>query len=213
MIKHISFDVAGTLYKENHGFLEARNDLIYSSLSDIIGEKNLDKVKHTYDELYHKSGSNSAVFHSLGKPWSFWHGILENIDPGQYLEPDREINKYLKIISKHASLSAFSTFPKKRIIQLLEKLEMPISLFLFILGGDDVSARKPHLDGFYRIIELANVPARQIMYVGDRLETDIRPAKEAGLRTCLIWQKSSEADYSVKDFSELGELINKLTIS
>ena len=38
---------------------------------------------------------------------------------------------------------------------------------------------------------------------GDRIDVDIKPAKLAGMRTCLLWKKSDEADYSFDNFEDI----------
>jgi FMN phosphatase YigB (HAD superfamily) len=65
---------------------------------------------------------------------------------------------------------------------------------------------KPALEGFYKMIGLTREPAENILYIGDSLEKDIRPAKQVGLKTGLIWSQSNEADYSFKKFDDVLSL-------
>lgn len=183
MIKHVSFDVAGTLYPLTPEILAARDKLLYSTYARLTNEQDFRKAKNDYDSLYDKYGSNSAVFHSLGKPWDFWQITLEDLDLVEFLKPDNKINSILKMINDRVYMSIFSTFRIGRIHKILKKLEIPNSYFSFILSGDDAPERKPNLAGFCKTIQLSKLPASRIIYVGDRIETDIRPAKEAGLRT------------------------------
>ncbi|MGO4807790.1 HAD family hydrolase [Arthrobacter sp. 2MCAF15] len=39
---------------------------------------------------------------------------------------------------------------------------------------------------FSRIVDTAQLDARQILYVGDRLDNDVRPARKAGMRTAFV---------------------------
>lgn len=55
-----------------------------------------------------------------------------------------------------------------------------------IATSDDWGASKPDVTFFKRVIDAAPVAAAEILYVGDRLDNDIRPAAAAGLRTALI---------------------------
>lgn len=52
--------------------------------------------------------------------------------------------------------------------------------------SDDWGASKPSPVFFQRVAEAAPVPAAEILYVGDRLDNDIRPAATAGMQTALI---------------------------
>ena len=75
--------------------------------------------------------------------------------------------------------------------------------------GDDIPVRKPALDGFYKMVETSNLPPEQNLYVGDRVEVDIKPAKRIGMKTCLIYSQSDEADYSVNTFQELAQVLKR----
>jgi len=45
---------------------------------------------------------------------------------------------------------------------------------------------KPSPGFFDRVIEEAGVAASSVLYVGDRLDNDVRPAQEAGISTALV---------------------------
>lgn len=66
---------------------------------------------------------------------------------------------------------------------LLRGLDLPTD---FIATSDDWGVQKPDVAFFERVIEAAPVPADQILYVGDRIDNDITPAKKAGLKTAYI---------------------------
>lgn len=50
---------------------------------------------------------------------------------------------------------------------------------------------------------LIQQPAGEILYVGDHVGKDIRPAKAVGLQTGLMWSQSNEADYSFDRFEDV----------
>jgi HAD superfamily hydrolase (TIGR01549 family) len=52
--------------------------------------------------------------------------------------------------------------------------------------SDDWGASKPDLLFFDRVADVTPAEVGEILYVGDRLDNDIRPAAEAGMRTALI---------------------------
>jgi HAD superfamily hydrolase (TIGR01549 family) len=55
-----------------------------------------------------------------------------------------------------------------------------------IATSDDWGAAKPDPAFFDALVAGTPFPADQIVYVGDRLDNDLRPAKAAGLRTAFI---------------------------
>lgn len=52
--------------------------------------------------------------------------------------------------------------------------------------SDDWGASKPDPEFFVRVAEAVPYAAEEILYVGDRVDNDIRPAVAAGMRTALI---------------------------
>lgn len=56
----------------------------------------------------------------------------------------------------------------------------------FVASSADWGVAKPSPGFFERVIGAAQVSAREIMYIGDRLDNDVLPASDAGLRTALV---------------------------
>lgn len=66
---------------------------------------------------------------------------------------------------------------------ILRSLDLPSDL---IATSDDWGASKPDTRFFRCVADAAPCEADEILYVGDRLDNDIRPAAEVGLKTALI---------------------------
>jgi HAD superfamily hydrolase (TIGR01549 family) len=66
---------------------------------------------------------------------------------------------------------------------LLRDLALPADM---IATSDDWGVTKPDSGFFWRILEETPGGPDEILYVGDRLDNDIRPAAGLGLRTALI---------------------------
>lgn len=206
-VKHIWFDFAGTLFKETPEFNELHDKLRYQTYANLLGLNDLNKAKHEYLELYKKYGSNSAVFRSLGQSSGYWMKALDDFDFASVLKPDPTVYETLNKLNNIVPISLFTNFVRKRIPKLLALLDIPEDDFTHILGGDDIKERKPALDGFRLMIERSNLKAGQILYVGDRVDVDIKPAKSVGMKSCLVYSNSSEADYCFSSFDELFSLI------
>ena len=209
MLKHLWFDMAGTLYKETPEFQVAHDQLRYTTYAKLVGQSDSAKAKEEYEKLYAQHGSNSAVFRSLGQPSDFWMRAFEEMDVTTLLRPDPVIVETLAALKEQLPISIFTNFKREKVVALLEHLQIPSSLFTHTVTGDDVPERKPDLAGFHRMIELSNVPADQTMYVGDRVDVDIKPAKQLGMKTCLIYGESSEADYCVQSFGEVKKVVSQ----
>ena len=66
---------------------------------------------------------------------------------------------------------------------ILRDLNLPVDV---IGTSDGWGVEKPSAAFFDRIVAEAGCPAAQVLYVGDRLDNDIRPAQAAGMATALI---------------------------
>ncbi|MGW4364550.1 HAD family hydrolase [Nocardia takedensis] len=66
---------------------------------------------------------------------------------------------------------------------ILRELDLPHD----VLGtSDSWGASKPSSAFFERLIDEASVPAERILYVGDRVDNDLRPAIELGIQAAVI---------------------------
>ena len=72
-----------------------------------------------------------------------------------------------------------STKYRYRICEILTNNNL-ISLFDFIIGGEDVASPKPHPEGIYKILEALKVNKNECVYVGDSI-VDAETAKNAGI--------------------------------
>jgi HAD superfamily hydrolase (TIGR01549 family) len=100
---------------------------------------------------------------------------------------------------------------------LLRSLNLPADL---IATSDDWGVQKPDTLFFEKVVDASpgNDPSK-IVYVGDRIDNDLRPAKAVGLKTVYIqrgpwgwiFRNSPEldqvADWRVKSLDEIPELI------
>lgn len=66
---------------------------------------------------------------------------------------------------------------------ILKSLDLPVD---FIGTSDGWGIEKPAAGFFTRAIEEAGVPAERVLYVGDRLDNDVKPAQQAGMSTALL---------------------------
>ncbi|MFI7671713.1 HAD family hydrolase [Nocardia sp. NPDC049526] len=99
---------------------------------------------------------------------------------------------------------------------LLRGLDLPTD---FIATSDDWGIQKPALEFFGKVIEAAGHPASEIIYVGDRIDNDVAPAKQAGMRTAYVrrgpwgWihrakQEVAElSDWQISDLNELPGIV------
>lgn len=207
-IKHIWWDLDGTLYKMPPEFEQAKMKRRLELFSEIVDKEVNDDLRKEYLDLYEEHGSHSAVFMSLGKPKDFWQIEHQKIDIIPYIKADqRTIDMFQRFKGLPYSHSIFTNRKVDYVQGLLAHLGIPYELFKSILTNEDISHPKPHLEGFQKMVELAGVDSEQILYVGDRIKTDILPANELGMKTALVWsdKQKTEADYT---FPHIADIIS-----
>lgn len=67
--------------------------------------------------------------------------------------------------------------------KILRDLDLPAD---FIATSDDWGVQKPELGFFDKVVEAVGAGADEIVYVGDRIDNDLAPAKKRGLRTVYV---------------------------
>ncbi|MFC7882940.1 HAD family hydrolase [Streptomyces sp. NPDC057376] len=87
--------------------------------------------------------------------------------------------------------------------------------------SDDWGASKPDPEFFKRVAEAVPFEADEILYVGDRCDNDIRPAREAGMQTALVrrgpwatiqWESTEARElptFRIETLAELDGLIRR----
>ncbi len=100
--------------------------------------------------------------------------------------------------------------------QILRSLALPTD---FIATSDDWGVEKPSAEFFAKVVEVAPCSADEIVYVGDRIDNDVAPAKKAGMRTAYIqrgpwgWihrnkqEVADLSDWKIRDLTELPDIV------
>jgi FMN phosphatase YigB (HAD superfamily) len=76
----------------------------------------------------------------------------------------------------------------------------------FVGSSERWGVEKPDSGFFAHVVEEAGVPAAEILYVGDRVDNDVVPARAAGLRTVRIRRGAHARDESPAGVVTIGSL-------
>tara|TARA_Y100000310_G_scaffold300895_1_gene336914 strand:- start:21 stop:629 length:609 start_codon:yes stop_codon:yes gene_type:complete len=197
MIQHIWFDFSDTLAMPN----EHHRALQLKTYAAAVSKEESPALMAEFDKLRDRVNSKSAVFRSLGLPRGYWSKVVNDNDPASlYSLADESIPRVLAKLRESVLLSIFSNM---RMDILLPGVGIDPALFTHFISSEDIANPKPALDGFQKLVELSNLPAKDILFVGDGVAKEMLPAKEVGLTTCLMWDTSEHADYSFNKFEDL----------
>jgi HAD superfamily hydrolase (TIGR01549 family) len=87
-----------------------------------------------------------------------------------------------------------------------------------LLISADLGVEKPSPGFFQMVCEASDASAHEVLYVGDRVDNDVIPAKSAGMRAVLIrrgpwgylqaeWPQASQADAIINSLYEIPDLL------
>jgi FMN phosphatase YigB (HAD superfamily) len=209
-IQHIWFDLEGTLTIRTPEFNTAHDRLRYQTYAVATNQPLDQRVQSEFEDLYSRYGSNSAVFRSLGLPSDYWQQQFNTLDETQYFTPDIRVYKTLDTLRHVVPISMFTNVTAARNLRTLTTIGVDPTWFTHLLTGDDITERKPALDGFHKLIELSGLRPEQLLYVGDRVDVDVVPAKALGIKTAVVWGASDTADYSFSSFEALLSLVENI---
>jgi len=202
-IKHIWFDLEGTLTVHTPEWETAHDKLLLETYAKVVGKAPSDELWQEYSQIYQSQGTHSAAFRSLGLPSDYWQKHFATMDEEVYYQPDKRVYNTLAKLKDIVPISIFTNAKPERLQRTLRVINVDGGWFTHTLTGDDVPERKPALDGFHRMITITGLPPKQILYVGDRVKADVMPAKTVGMQAALVWGKSDEADYSFESLDGL----------
>lgn len=206
-IKHIWFDMQGTLIVHTPEFNEAHDGLLHKAYAEAIGKPLTDEVKKEFKDLYEQKSTNSALFASLGLPYEYWQNLFNTLDETKFYKPEAKVFGTLEKLKDILPISIFSNSQLSRILSSLEAIGVDPAWFTHIISADDIREPKPALEGFLLMIEKSQLLPGEVLYVGDRVEGEIVPAHRVGVQTALVWDESEKADYSFRSFEEILDIV------
>jgi HAD superfamily hydrolase (TIGR01549 family) len=75
-----------------------------------------------------------------------------------------------------------------------------------VVSSASMGVEKPAPEFFAGVLELAGVPAREIAYVGDRLDNDVLPARAAGMTTVFLLRGPWARVHATKPEAKLADI-------
>jgi FMN phosphatase YigB (HAD superfamily) len=215
-IKIIVWDVDGTLWRNSDLGITIKNEYV-NFLNDNL-KKPKTKVRTLFENETEKHSSWSATA-------SFLSGIAEtNIISAVEPRVNRSlyIIKDLKLMATFRKMSEFrhiilTNNTYKSVITTLKLLGFPFTgfnkvgleypPFEKIFAVEQTKNVKPNIKAFLKVLQYTKLTPQEHLLVGDMLDVDIKPAKKLKIKTCLVWQKNTVADYCLSDVYKIPSII------
>lgn len=178
MIEWIFFDLGSTLLDEEaaYGYYI---DKCVKKLESLDIEVSSDSYKQKMAEYAHKLLDPIRVtwhYFAPTEPRPLW--------TNDGIKLYSEVREVLEILSKHYRLGIVAN-QSSSIRELLQEWRIE-SYFQLIILSEEVGLSKPNTAIFTLALQKANISADRVVYVGDRYDNDILPAKSLGMWTVRI---------------------------
>ena len=91
-----------------------------------------------------------------------------------------------------------------------------VDFFDDVITSEEFGLGKPNIEFFEYGIKKMNLNPDETIYVGDRVDRDIIPAKKVGMRTIRILEgkykdmEDNESDYRVNNLLEIVDIVKNL---
>ena len=214
MIAAVAFDIGETLIDETR---------IWSRWADRLGVPRL-TLMGVLGGIAAQGRSHMEIFEffrpgfDLGTELDRWRtddpdGLRENFDVDDLYPDVRPTFDRLRKMGKRLVIAGNQPRHARK---ALEAMSLDADA---VLISADLGLEKPSKEFFRKVTEVAGGNAEQVLYVGDRLDNDVLPAKSAGMKAVLIrrgpwgflqaeWPQSSQADAIIDGLAEIPGLLD-----
>jgi FMN phosphatase YigB (HAD superfamily) len=206
-IEVIIWDMDGTLYRNTPGMWDGFLVEIVRKASEQLNVSS-DEFAAALHDRYLELGSHTQVLDELGVDGrGLINEVIQQKLPSLIGRDERLVKmfaglkKYRHVIVTNADLE--STEIK------LGVLGLDLAVFERVFATFEMEFMKPDVRVYEEVLSWLGVDAGKCLVVGDRVETDLVPAKRLGMRTCLVCGESGEVDVCLESVYQIGEMLGR----
>lgn len=213
-MKLLIFDLDGTLYQFKAGSFRdsGLNKKVRENLVELISNLDNCPLSQAEDKMLslekkYREHFSLAMEDTYGMDRFEYFAKVWNIPAKGYIKPNENLRNSLLNLKDKYELVVISDAPRIWVENVLKELNI-IDLFSQVFTGEG-DIRKAFGNSFKAIIAKLGYLPDQVISIGDQEETDIKPAKELGIKTIFINKdrKSEIADFSVENISQIDQVL------
>ena len=142
----------------------------------------------------------------------FFRDIAERLEPSQYLSGDAKVRSMLDELRRQGfKLALVSNSGRPLVLKILTAIGLDTELFDAVVTSSDAEPKPSHAS-FELAMNRLGCTAKSTVYVGDRVDSELRPAHELGISTILVGGEKSDlpsqyVDLILEDITELPRVI------
>ena len=185
ILECVLFDLDGTLY-----YSPDYNALVEAEITAFVAQAlktDASKAKLRLDEERKRRGTLTGALRVLGVNRSlFFEALAEKIEPLTYLTREPSTISTIDTLKKRGfKVGLVTNNGRKMVEKILSAIGLEASLFDVIITSDD-SEPKPSSQPFLFALHKLKCTPDKTVYVGDRMQAELLPAKKLGIRTVLL---------------------------
>jgi len=202
----ILFDLDGTLY-DSADYSRRLEEEIARFVSEKLS-LDLDSTKALLKQRRKELGTLTRTLESLGIDRNlFFDSMAARIEPAEYLTEDARVHVVINTLKEEGfKVGLVSNSGRPLVEKILKALRIDPSVFDALVTSSDVRP-KPSPEPFLLALKLLNCTTATAIYIGDRDEAELHPAKELRIRTILLDRVGNTsarwADVVVTNLSEI----------
>jgi putative hydrolase of the HAD superfamily len=185
-IKVLAWDLDGTLYPPTEELNQAIEQALVEALAAALDCSMAAAAKH-YTLQKTKLKSSTKVLNQAGiNGHQFFTDLWTNLPLEQFIQPNPDLERLFST-SKNLTHALHTNSNTLEIVKRkLACVGLSINHFTHIMTFPRDGYQKPDLQAFQMLVDELDETPEKILYIGDRNEVDLEPAKQLGLHTALI---------------------------
>jgi len=212
-VRCILFDLDGTLYDSPQ-----YSQKFETEIASFVSEKlsiDPESARTLLNERRREHLTLTRALKSLGIDRDiFFESMAARIDPAEHISEDLKVQEVISTLRAEGfKVGLVSNSGRPLVEKILEALQLDSSSFDTIITSSEVQP-KPSREPFLLAMKSMSCRSENAIYVGDRDEAELRPAKEIGIRTILLDRSGGTspcwADAVVRNLSEIPKVANEI---
>jgi HAD superfamily hydrolase (TIGR01509 family) len=158
-----------------------------------------------------ENGTLTRTIESLGiDRRKFYQKISDRIDPSRFIKPNPAVHQIIKKLREGGfRIGLVSNSGRELVNKILKAIDVEASLFDTIVTSTEADP-KPSPQPYLLAIENLGCNRGDAVYVGDREEPELKPARELGLKTILVNNQKDQSPWAnvvVANISQLSAVL------
>jgi len=209
-VRCVLFDLDGTLYDSPE-----YSDRLETEIVRFVSEKlalSESETKKLLDQRRKQLGTLTRTIQSLGIDRNaFFDAMAARIEPSLHIRGDPMVRSVLETLRQRGfKLGLVSNSGRPLVRKILAAIGLQEDLFNVIVTSTEAEP-KPSSQPFQLATKKLACAVEETVYVGDREEAEIRPAKHFGLKTILLNRgAATRSVYAEIVIRSLSEVLNML---